>query len=280
MKSLVVNLLIGILCNTHCFAQKMCSVSNTTFKAGEELSYKILYNWGAIWMNAGEAKFSVELSEINKKQVYHFVGLGSTYPKYDWFYKVRDRYESYADTSSLKPLRFKREANEGGSYTYDDYVFLQNKHLVYTTSKRNRKEIKKDSIHINSCTNDVMTAIYYARCLDFSKYKSLDTIPITFVLDGKVYPSYIRYIGKEIITSELYGMVRCIKFKQKLIDGTLFKGGEEMTVWVTDDKNKVPVYVETPIVVGSVKAKLYKAENLKSKLDCIVEVKPNSTKNK
>jgi len=280
MKIFCIQLILLVVFSINSFAQKVCSVSNTTFKAGEELSYKILYNWGAIWMNAGEAKFSVELSEINKKTVFHFVGLGSTYPKYDWFYKVRDRYESYADTFSLKPLRFKREANEGGSYTFDDYVFLQNKHLVYTTSKRNRKELKKDSIHINSCTNDVMTAIYYARCLEFSKYKSLDTIPITFVLDGKVYPSYIRYIGKEIITSELYGMVRCIKFKQKLIDGTLFKGGEEMTVWVTDDKNKIPVYVETPIVVGSVKAKLYKAENLRSKLDCIVDVKPNSTKNK
>jgi len=280
MKSIVVKLILCVLIYSNAFAQKACTVSNTTFKAGEELSYKIFYNWGAIWMNAGEAKFSVELSEINKKNVFHFVGLGSTYPKYDWFYKVRDRYESYADTANLKPLRFKREANEGGSYTYDDYVFLQNKHIVYTTSKRNRKEIKKDSIHINACTNDVMTAIYYARCLDFSKYKSKDTIPITFVLDGTVYPSYIRYIGKEIITSELYGMVRCIKFKQKLIEGTLFKGGEEMTVWVTDDKNKIPVYVETPIVVGSVKAKLYKADNIRSKIDCIIDTPSNSTKNK
>ena len=251
-------------------AQKNCTVENNSFKAGEQFNYKIFYNWGAIWMEAGEASFSVFLNKLNGKSVYHFVGLGATYPKYDWFYKVRDKYESYADTSTLKPIRFIRDAKEGGSYTYDDYVFNQKKNKVYTSSKRNRKPSKLDSISITSCTNDVMTAIFYARCLDFSKYKPKDTIPITFVLDGEVFPSYIRYLGKETIKSELLGTVRCIKFSPKLIEGTIFKGGEGMVVWVTDDENKMPVYVETPIVVGTIKVRLYKYEGLKNPINCIV----------
>ncbi|MBA3972416.1 MAG: DUF3108 domain-containing protein, partial [Bacteroidetes bacterium] len=251
-------------------AQKTCAIENNTFKAGEQFSYKIFYDWGAIWMEAGEASFSVFLNNMNGKSVYHFVGLGSTYSKYDWFYKVRDRYESYADTATLKPLRFIREAKEGGTYTYDDYVFNQKKSKVYTSSKRNKKASKLDSIKINECTNDVMTAIFYARCLDFSKYKAKDTIPITFVLDGEVFPSYIRYLGKETIKSDLLGNVRCIKFSPKLIEGTIFKGGEGMIVWVTDDENKMPVYVETPIVVGTVKVRLVKYVGLKNPLTSIV----------
>jgi hypothetical protein len=89
-------------------------------------------------------------------------------------------------------------------------------------------------------------------------------------LDGEVFPSYVRYLGKETIKSDLLGQVRCIKFRPKLIEGTLFKGGEEMVVWVTDDDNRMPVYVQTPILVGTIKVSLIKYTGLRNKLDCIV----------
>jgi hypothetical protein len=254
-------------------AQSSCVPNNQTFKDGELFGYKIYYSWGAIWMAAGEASFGAVKTELNGQPVYHFIGLGSTYPKYDWFYKVNDRYESYADTLSLRPLRFKREAREGGNYTYDDYVFNHRKKKVYTSSKRDRKPSVLDSISITSCTNDVLTAIYNVRCIDFSNYKIKDTIPVTFVLDGEVFPSYVRYLGTEVINSELLGNVRCIKFRPKLIAGTLFKGGEGMTVWVTDDMNRMPVYVETPIIVGTIKVHLLKYSGLRNKMDCLVEKK-------
>ena len=268
MKKLI--LFIFLIFHLLVFAQKNCSVNNQSFKPGEEFKYKIYYNWGAIWMAAGEASFNAFLTNLNGRNVYHFVGLGSTYSKYDWFYKVRDRYESYADTASLKPIRFIRDAKEGGSYTFDDYVFNRQKNKVYTDAIRNKKSAKLDSINITACTNDVMTAIFYARCLDFSLYKPKDTIPITFVLDGQLFPSYIRYLGKETIQSDLLGKVRCIKLSPKLIEGTIFKGGEGMIVWVTDDENKMPVYVETPIVVGTIKVKLFSYSGLRNKIDCII----------
>jgi len=259
--------------SSFCFSQNDCSVDNQTFKYNEQLNYKIFYNWGAIWMTAGEASFNTYKTKIKETECFHFVGLGATYPKYDWFYKVRDKYESYADTASLKPLRFVREVYEGNNFAHDDYVFNHKRNKVFTSSKRGKEASKLDSLKITSCTNDVMTAIYYTRCLDFSKYKPNDTIPITFVLDGVVYPSYIRYVGKEVIKSDAFGTVRCIKFRPNLIKGSIFKGGEGMTVWVTDDKNKIPVYVETPIIVGTVKVKLASFANLKNPTDCIIKSK-------
>ncbi len=252
-------------------AQTSCTVSNKTFKENEQFSYTVYYNWGAIWLTAAEASFSASKMELNGRSVYHFVGLGKTYPKYDWFYKVNDKYESYADTLTLKPLRFKREANEGGTYTADDYVFNPRRNIVYTSAKRNSNPAKFDSLKITACTNDVLTAIYYVRCIDFSLYKPKDTIPVTFVLDGLVYPSYVRYLGTEVIHSDLLGNVRCIKFRPKLIAGSIFKGGEGMTVWVTDDKNRMPVYVETPIIVGTIKVQLSKYSGLRNKMDCLVK---------
>lgn len=260
------------------FSQIDCTVRNKSFQAGEKCDYQIYYNWGALWMSAGEATFSCELTKLNNIDAFHFIGTGATYPKYDWFFMVRDRYESYADTTKLKPLRFKRLVHEGPTNMVDDYVFNFSKKEVYSYSKKNRKDSRLDSVKTSECTNDVMTAIFYARSLDFSKYKLRDTIPITFVLDGEVFPSYIRYLGKEVIHSDVLGNVRCIKFKPKLIEGTLFKGGEGMTVWVTDDANRMPVYVETPIIVGSVKVYLKSYTGLKYKLNCQVENKTAPSK--
>lgn len=261
-----------------CFLHaQSCTPANTTFKDKERLGFKIYYNWGALWLAAGEASFSADKIMIGNRPVYHFTGLGSTYPKYDWFYKVNDKYESYADTLTLKPLRFKRDAREGGSYTFDDYVFDSRKNKVYTSSVRG-KVSTFDSLKVTGCTNDVLTAIYYTRCIDFSVYKPKDTIPVTFVLDGQVYPSYVRYLGTEVIHSDLLGDVRCIKFRPRLIAGSIFKGGEGMTVWVTDDKNRMPVYVETPIIVGTIKVQLTSYSGLRNKMNCLAEKKAAKAK--
>ena len=251
-------------------AQKNYSFSNKSFQPNEQLTYEIFYNWGVIWMKTGEVTFKTSLIDLNNTKVYHFSGSGFTYNKYDWFYKVRDKYESFTDTLTLKPLRFIRDVNEGSSFAHDDYVFNITKGQIYTSELRNKKPLKLDSIRLKSSTNDVLTAIYYSRCLDFSQYKPNDTIPITFVLDGIIYPSYMRYKGKEVINTELFGPVRCIKFSPKLLAGTIFKSGEGMTVWATDDQNKIPIYVETPITVGYIKVKLIQYSGLRNKIDCLV----------
>lgn len=244
---------------------------NHSFKTGEEIKYIINYNWGAIWMTTGEVTFSVTTAEMYNSKVFHFTGVGGTYPKYDWFFKVRDKYESYVDTLNLKPYRFVRDVNEGNNHLKDDYVFNRARGKVFMLTTKKEKPLKFDSLNVSNCVNDVITTIYYARCLDFSSHKPNDTIPVSFVLDGEVFNSYIRYMGTEVIESELLGKVRCIKFKPKLVEGTIFKGGEGMTVWVTDDNNKVPVHVETPIIVGTIKVNLGSYSNLRHPLECFVK---------
>ena len=239
-----------------CFSQQSnCSFSNDAFKANEKISYEIFYNWGVIWVEAGEANFTTELITQNKKIYYKFLGTGVTYSKYDWFYKVRDKFETIADTGSLKPLRFIRDTKEGGTLNYSDNIFNFSKNKAYSFTKYKNKAIKADSVDLNTCTFDVLSMIYYARNIDIDKYKPKAKIPISLFLDNTVYPLYIEYLGKEIIKTE-FGEFNCIKFHPMLVEGTIFKAGDDMTVWVTDDMNKIPLYVETPIIVGTIKAKL------------------------
>ncbi len=109
--------------------------------------------------------------------------------------------------------------------------------------------------------------MYYARNVDLSKYKKNDKIPLTFVIDNKIYTLYGRYLGKEVIKTKKQTKYRCIKLKLLLVEGTIFKGGEDLVVWVTDDKNRIPIKISAKILVGSIKVYLSSTTGLRYKLN-------------
>jgi len=240
-----------------------CAVRNNAFSAGEKLTFKVFYTVAGLYVAAGEASFSNTLETLNNKPVYHIVGDGKTYPFYDGFFKVRDRYESYIDTTTLQPLKFIRNIYEGGYKKYENVTF----------NKTTNAAITNDGVFkVPTCIQDVLSAIYYARNIDFNKFKPGDKIPFSLFLDNEVFNMYIRYLGKETVKTK-YGKFKAIKFKPLLIKGTIFEGGEKMTVWVSDDANKIPVRIESPISVGSVKVDMISYGNLRYPLSSLVNVR-------
>jgi len=210
------------------------------------MTFKVYYNMGRVWVGAGEAVFTTKLEKLSGKDVYHVTGDGKTYSSYDWFFKVRDRYETFIDTATLLPLKFVRNVDEGGFRIYNNVVFNRGQNTAVSTN---------GVFKVPDCIQDVLSAIYYARNIDFDKYKPGDKIPFSIFLDDEVFQLYVRYLGKERIKTK-YGEFNAIKFKPLLIKGTIFEGGEKMEVWVSDDANRVPVRVNSPIQVGSIKVDL------------------------
>jgi hypothetical protein len=257
-------LITMLLVYVRTYSQTPCEVKNTSFGSGEELRYKVIYNWGAIWLESAEGNFSVKKAEFRGRNCYQLTGTGFTYPKYAWFYKVQDLFESYVDSQSFRPLRFHADIAEGGKKEKHDYFFNSNTQKVFTSIQRGKSAAKVDSLHIGPCTIDVITAIYYARNIDYSHCKLNDTISVSLLLDNKLYPLYVRYLGKAVYTSEVLGKFNCIRFSPLLVEGTIFKGGESMVVWVSDDLNKVPLCIETPLVIGTVKVQLVSRKNLRN----------------
>lgn len=233
---------------------EFCGITNKSFKEGEKLAFKVYYNMGRLWVGAGMAAFNVSTEILNDRKVFHITGDGATLKSYEWFYKVRDRYETYIDAETMLPVKFVRNVNEGGYKIYNNVTF---NHKI-------GQAVSTNGVYkVPACIQDVLSAIYYARNIDYSKYKPGDKIPFSMFLDDEVYNLYIRYIGKEQITTK-YGKFNAIKISPLLIEGTIFKGGEKMMVWVSDDANHLPVRVDSPILVGSVKVDLIGYSNLRN----------------
>lgn len=242
---------------------EFCGLRNSTTQAGESITFHVFYNVAGLYVNAGTASFTNTVERLNGKPVFHVVGDGKTNSNYDWIFKVRDRYESYIDTASMQPVKFIRNVNEGGYKKYENITFNNTANTAVTTD---------GVFKVPNCVQDVLSSIYYARNIDFSRYKVNDKIPFSMFLDNEVYNMYIRYLGKEEIKTR-YGKFMAIKFRPLLVKGTIFEGGEKMTVWVSDDANKIPIRIESPIIVGTVKVDMMSYKNLKYPLSSLRKFK-------
>lgn len=254
MRKIVLFLLLTLTCASLQAGDDFCGLRNHAFKAGEVLTYSIFYSVAGIYVNAGTASFTTTLEQLDNKPVYHVVGAGTSNESYDWIFKVRDRYESFFDTATLQPYKFIRKIDEGGHKKYQNVTFNQQTNTAVSTA---------GTFTIPNCITDVLSAVFYARNINFDSYQPNDLIPFDMFLDNKVYNLHLRYLGKEKIKTK-YGKFRSIKFKPLLVSGTIFEGGEKMTVWVSDDPNHIPLRIESPIKVGSIKVDMMRYQNIRS----------------
>jgi hypothetical protein len=225
-------------------------INNEAFRPGEILRFRIHY--GII--DAGEAILEVkdEIQNFGGRDCYHVVGSGNSVGAFNWFFKVRDRYESVVDKEAILPWLFIRRVNEGG------YIINQNVSFNHFTDSA---KSEKKTIAIPDNTQDLISSFYYARTLDFTNAKEGDIFNITGYLDDGTFPMNLKFIGRETIESKK-GKFRCVKLRPMLQEGRVFKDKEDMTIWVSDDKNKIPIRVQTDVLVGSIKMDLVDYSNL------------------
>jgi hypothetical protein len=248
-----------------------CDVKSINFKSGELVTYRAVYNWGFIWVNAGDVEFRVKDTIYMGKPALHLISKGWSLKQYDWFYKVRDRFESIVHPKTLQPYWFERDTYEGGYAAYNRYVYKRDENVLDIISHTSDRPYKRDILPLKDCTFDVVSAIYYCRTLDFDSYSIGDKIPLSMGVDDEVFDLFIRYKGKEKLKTRSGEVFNTIRFSALLVEGTIFKGGEDLEVWVTDDENRVPILVEAKILVGSVKAVLTGMDGLMFPLNSLVK---------
>jgi hypothetical protein len=251
MKKIIASGLVFVLIHGVSLAQDLLSrVDNQAFKPSEVLEYRVHYGF----VDAGVAKLEVDpvVKNIGGRSCYRVVGTGKSVGAFDWFFKVRDHYESYIDAESLVPWLFIRRIEEGG--------YSKKQNVSFNHYKKTATSEKK-TITTPGQVQDLISAFYYARTLDFTNAAVGDTFLINCYLDDETFPMVIKYTGKQKIKTKA-GTFQCIVFKPFLLEGRVFKEKEGMTVWVTDDKNRIPVRAQAEILVGSIKMDLTKYSGL------------------
>jgi hypothetical protein len=253
---------IGIINPTVATAQNSY-LPTDAFKHGEKITFTVFYNVVGMYVNAGTAVLTTKKEKYNNANAYHVVAEGITNKKYDWIFKVRDRYESYFDSETLKPYKFTRDVSEGDVKFKEEVVFNRKNNTAVSNNK---------AYKVPNGVMDVINAMFHARNIDYNAYKEGDKVSFSMFLDNQVYNMYIRYLGKEEVKTR-YGTFKAIKLRPLLLKGSIFEGGEKMTLWVTDDANHIPVRVETKIAVGSVKVDMMDYENIKHPLSSLIAVR-------
>ncbi len=231
------------------------------FQPGEKLTYKVYYNWNFVWLAAGEVTFEVNEDD----RLYHFKALGSTYESYEWFYHVHDVYHSWVDKTNLLPRYSERSVHEGNYRIFERIQFDQGnrKAIVWRATKRGDPETRTEHA-VQERVYDVLSSLYFLRTLDFSDKPKGTEYPFRIFMDQEEYPLRMRYLGKEP-DKKIRGLGRfnTMKFQPQVIVGNIFSDDAKMIVWISDDENRLPLLVETPIAVGSVKMVLKEHKGLK-----------------
>jgi hypothetical protein len=240
-------------------------VSIHAFKPGEKLKYRLTYGI----FDAGEA--TLEVIETSKKvrgrKLWRVRGIGTTISAFEWFYKVYDRYESYIDVEGMFPWIFIRRVNEGGYKISQDYTFFQHKQEVDNGEGERFKTVES--------AQDMISAFYYARTLNFSKAKIGQKYEIPIFMDDGNYPTGIRYKGKEVIRIRK-GKFLCHKFSPVVQEGRVFNNEDDLTIWVTADRNKIPILCKAKIKVGSIKMHLVGWEGVANPMSRITKKNKSS----
>lgn len=225
---------------------------NQAFTYGEELNYRVHYGF----INAASIKIKVadKPVEIKGRTTYNIEAKGRTYSSFDWAYRVRDHFETYLDSQSIAPLKYFKSVEE------DKYKDVD---LVFYDHERKYMTGKKKSMTMPSYIQDIVSGTFYARTIDFNNAYVGQTFPIDIYLDQEIYNLKFKYVGKETIKTDV-GKVRCIKLQPQLVVDRVFKDEDGMTIWVSDDLNKVPIRVQADIYVGSLKVDLTSYKGLRN----------------
>lgn len=235
------------------------SLENKAFDKGETLNYRVHYGF----VDAGEATLEVleDDVKIGGRSTLHVVGRGTSVGPFDWFFKVRDRYESYLDEEAILPWVFVRRVNEGGYHLERDVVF---NHF------QNQASINKDKYDTPEGCQDVLSAYYFARTQDLQNMEVGEMLEINTFFDKEVYPLAIKYMGKKVIDTKI-GKIRCLEFMPMLQEGRVFTDEEDMRVWISDDNCKIPVRVQADILVGSIRMDIKSVKGLTGELAFVDE---------
>lgn len=236
-----------------------CEIKEICFEDGEEIVYDVYYNAGFLWFKVGHAIFRVKSNSEN----FYFTAIGVTNESYQWVFPVHDTVYSVVDRETFRTKWSARSVHEGNYDRYDHTKFNRSTHMATSNHGPSKSDTQEKTFSFPACANDILTTLYAIRGKGMSYYEKNPETGIEIVMDQKIYPIDIHYLGLNKVRVKGIGTAELHTFNPELISSTTFKDTDQMRVYVSKDGNNIPIMLESPISVGRVKAILQTTRNLK-----------------
>ena len=240
------------------------------YNAGEQLNYRVAYK-AKLVPNTEMATVTVHttLDTLKGQSVYRVTGIGKIMPEYRWFFNLEDRYDIFVDTLTYRTQRFESDIREG-DYTFRSYYdYDWSKMEVHTWAQSRQREPRTKRMVLTPKSMDAVSLYFNLRSIDDTKLKEGEVNELEMLLEDTIKVLKFRLLGREICRIPQQGKFRTIKLACTLgtSEGFSFTDGSEFFIWITDDKNKFPVLLESPIIIGSIRAYISDFKGLKYPLD-------------
>lgn len=241
---------------TGCIPVGSLAQDRLAFCAGESMSFVIHYKWGVINSDVGMASVTLSEEDFNGIPTFHCEVIGSTTRLFDFVFKVREHFESWFTRDGLRPIKFIRDSHEGkyvatNTFNYDWEHALIAADVYSTTAGQRSVELPLDR-----CTYDLPSLFFLARNMNIDAVTPEIRYPMTFAIDDDVYNVHFILHGRETIDVKGLGRINTIKFSARLLAGEVFRSDTDMTIYISDDDNRLPVYFEAPLLVGKASGRM------------------------
>lgn len=237
------------------------SKKEEAFVNGEYLKFRLHYGV----LSAGYATLEVKDEMLNNRAVHHVIGKGFSTGMTKFFFEVEDVYESYIDKETRNPYQFLRKINEGGYTKNQEGFFNRRTNRILVKDYKHKTE---KAFNFPDNVQDILSSFYYLRNYpNIDKIKEGESVVIDMFFDDETTKFKLKFIGREDIKTK-FGVVSTMIFKPLVQSGRIFKEQESLTIWISDDYNKIPIRIKASLLVGSLKADLeeYKGLNNPFKL--------------
>ena len=241
------------------------------YHPGEQLFYRVSYK-AKMFPNTEVGAVEVKTSEVqlDDRKFYKVEGIGRTLPTYRWFFNLEDIYTVWISPETLRPVRFESDIKEG-DYTFQSYyTYDWDNSQVHT---RWRRPFEEKTMPLTPGSMDAIALFFTMRSANAEDFKPGEPATLQMVLQDTIRHLNYRYISRETKKIRNMGRFKTLKFECQLgtSEGFSFTDGTVFTLWISDDENKIPLYIESPVRVGSINAYISGYKGLKYPMTSLIK---------
>ena len=236
---------------------------NDAFQDGEWFQFRMRYGF----LNASYAIATVRETTFKDQAVYHVAATGKTTGFARWFFKIDDYFDSYFEKDIVRPIRFVRNISEGN---YKRHVEIDFDHNNQSGIMHDLLRKTKTEISFAPNLQDLVSTFYFLRNhFDLEGIQVGETASLHMIYDKKPFAFQFRFLGYENVKTK-FGVVPCVKFRPYVEEGRIFKKDSGLSLWVSNDNNRIPIKVVAELSVGSLDVDLVDFKGLKHPFNIIV----------